>query len=370
MAEGVGVLCGFKFLPTWLASARKSSELHEPKHHGWFSMRYFFNDSDSAVEAALKGLLALTEVSLERVGDHLGVVYRGNDKRRVKIVVGGGSGHEPLFLGVTGPGMADGAINGLVFAAPNPDSILAVIEEAKAPEGTVLVYGNYSGDVLNFGVASEEAKAKGIKVAEIRVHDDIASAAPADLEDRRGIAGDIFVFKTVSAAADQGLSLDEVVRIGEKANNRTRSLGVASKAATAIETGEPMFSLPEGEIEVGMGLHGEMGVRRSGYETAEILVPRMMGMLFDDYAASKLTLSKVGVMINGLGSTTVLELLVIAHHVQEALAKQSIEAPYFAAGQFASSLDMAGFSISLIALDEELEPLLAKPAASFGFIKL
>jgi phosphoenolpyruvate---glycerone phosphotransferase subunit DhaK len=173
-------------------------------------MRYFFNDSDSAVEAALKGLLALTEVPLERVGDHLGVVYRGNDKRRVKIVVGGGSGHEPLFLGVTGPGMADGAINGLVFAAPNPDSILAVIEETKAPDGTVLVYGNYSGDVLNFGVASEEAEAKGIKVAEIRVHDDIASAAPANLEDRRGIAGDIFVFKTASAAADRGLSLDEV----------------------------------------------------------------------------------------------------------------------------------------------------------------
>src|SRR3984957_17012829 len=120
-------------------------------------MKYFFDDSDLAVEEALQGLLALTEVPLERVGDHLGVVYRGNNKRGVKIVVGGGSGHEPLFLGVTGPGMADGAINGLVFAAPNPDSILAVIEEAKAPEGVVLVYGNYSGDVMNFGVAVEEA---------------------------------------------------------------------------------------------------------------------------------------------------------------------------------------------------------------------
>jgi dihydroxyacetone kinase-like protein len=333
-------------------------------------MRYFFENSDLAVEEALQGLLALTEVPLDRVGDHLGVVYRGNIKRRVKLVVGGGSGHEPLFLGVTGPGMADGAVNGLVFAAPNPDSILAVIEEAKAPEGVVLVYGNYSGDVLNFGVAVEEATAKNIRVAELRVHDDIASASPGKLEDRRGIAGDLFVFKTVAAAADQGLSFEEVVRIGEKANLHTRSLGVASRAATAIETGEPMFYLPPGEIEVGMGLHGEMGVRRSASEPAEVLIPRMMEMLFDDYAATKLPLRRVGAMINGLGSTTILELLVIAGRVKQALAQRSIETPYLAAGQFASSLDMAGFSISLIALEEELEPLITAPAASFGFVKL
>jgi dihydroxyacetone kinase len=333
-------------------------------------MRYFFNNSDTAVELALQGLLSLTEIPLERVDEHLAVVYRGNAKRRVKLVVGGGSGHEPLFLGVAGPGMADGAVNGLVFAAPNPDAILAVIEATKSGEGVLLVYGNYSGDVLNFGVAAEEATAKGIRVAEIRVHDDIASAPVAQIEDRRGIAGDLFVFKAIAAAADQGFSFQEVFRLGEKANLHTRSLGVASKAATAIETGEPMFSLPEGEIEVGMGLHGEMGVRRSAYEPAEILVPRMMGMLFDDYASSKLPLGRVGAMINGLGSTTVLELLVVARHVKEELAKRSIEAPYFIAGQFACSLDMAGFSISLIALEEELSPLLAAPAASFGFIKL
>jgi phosphoenolpyruvate---glycerone phosphotransferase subunit DhaK len=334
------------------------------------AVRYFFKNSDEAVEMALQGLLSLTEVPLERVGDHLGVVYRGNVKRRVKLVVGGGSGHEPLFLGVAGPGMADGAVNGLVFAAPNPDSILAVIEEAGASDGTVLVYGNYSGDVLNFGVAAEEANAKGIKLAEIRVHDDIASAPPGKIEDRRGIAGDLFVFKAVAAAADQQLAFEEVVRIGEKANLHTRSLGVASKAATTIDTGEPMFSLPEGEIEVGMGLHGEMGVRRSGYEPAEVLVPRMMGMLFDDYAASGLPLRRVGAMINGLGSTTVLELLLIAGHVKEALAKGSIDAPFLVAGQFATSLNMTGFSISLIALEEELEPMITAPAASFGFVKL
>jgi phosphoenolpyruvate---glycerone phosphotransferase subunit DhaK len=333
-------------------------------------MRYFFHDSDQAVELALQGLLSLTEIPLERVGDHLAVVYRGNPNRRVRLIVGGGSGHEPLFLGVTGPGMADGGVNGLVFAAPNPESILAVIEAVDARDGVVVAYGNYSGDVLNFGVATEEAGDKGIRVAEVRVHDDIASALPDHSEERRGIAGDLFVFKVIAAAADLGLSFEEVVRIGEKANFRTRSLGVASRAATAIETGEPMFSLPEGEIEVGMGLHGEMGVRRSAYEPVETLVPRMMEMLFDDFAASKVSLQKVGVMINGLGSTTVLEQLVIARYVKAGLAQRSIESPFLVAGQFACSLDMAGFSISLIALDEELEPLLSAPAASFGFVKL
>jgi phosphoenolpyruvate---glycerone phosphotransferase subunit DhaK len=333
-------------------------------------MRYFFDDSDAAVEVALQGLLSLTEIPLERVGDHLAVIYRGNLKRKVKVIVGGGSGHEPLFLGVTGPGMADGAVNGLVFAAPNPDSILAVIEAAETPNGIILAYGNYSGDVLNFGFAAEEAKAKGIKVVELRVHDDIASAPPSKLEDRRGIAGDLLVFKSIAAAADQGLSFQEVARIGEKANFHTRSIGVASKAATAIETGQAMFSLPEGEIEIGMGLHGEMGVRRSAYEPAEILVPRMMGMLFDDYAATNLPLSRVGAMINGLGSTTLLELLVVARYVKEELANRSVEVSYLVAGQFACSLDMAGFSISLINLDEELEPLLTAPAASLGFVKL
>ncbi|MBV9392385.1 MAG: dihydroxyacetone kinase subunit DhaK [Verrucomicrobia bacterium] len=333
-------------------------------------MRYFFKESDAAVELALQGLLYQTEIPLERIGDHLGVLYRGNDRRKVKIVVGGGSGHEPLFLGMTGPGMADGAVNGLVFAAPNPDSILAVIEAVSAPEGVLVAYGNYSGDVLNFGVALEEAKAKGLIVAELRVHDDVASAAPANLEERRGISGDLFVFKLISAAADEGMPLAEVVRIGNKLNLHTRSLGVAARAATSIETGLPMFELPEGEIEIGMGLHGEMGVRRTAYETADTLVPQLIDMLIADYRATGISLHQVAAMINGLGSTTMLELSVISKFVKEALTQAGSDVLYMAAGQYACSLDMAGFSISLLALDHELTPLLSKPAASYGYVKL
>ncbi len=246
-------------------------------------MRYFIQNQETAVEEALAGLLSFTDVPLQRVGAYTGVAYPGNKDRQVKIVVGGGSGHEPLFLGIVGPGLADGAIAGQVFAAPPPEGVLAVIEEVKAPAGVVLVYGNYSGDVLNFGVAADEAKEKGILTAEVRVHDDIASAPVSQMEDRRGIAGDIFVIKAISAAADLGLSFAEVLRIGEKANLHTRSLGVASQAATSIETAQPMFDLPAGEIEIGMGLHGEMGVRRSGYESSDVLVPRMMEMLVTDF---------------------------------------------------------------------------------------
>ncbi len=332
-------------------------------------MRYFIHDQETAVEQALSGILSLTDVPLRRVGSHTAVIFPGNRNRKVKVVVGGGSGHEPLFLGIVGPGLADGAVAGQIFAAPNPEAILATMEDVQATGGVLLVYGNYSGDVLNFGVAMDDAKAKGMTVAEIRVHDDIASAPSSQPEDRRGTAGDIFVIKAVSAASDLGLPLEEVIRIGEKINSRTRSLGVASRAATAMETGEPMFDLPEGEIEVGMGLHGEMGVRRSGYEPAETLVPRMMEMLVADFQETNLPLTRAAVMINGLGGTTVIELLVIAGSVKKFLDEHSITIVQQTVGQFATSLDMAGFSVSISQLDEELESLLDAKCQSLCYTK-
>jgi dihydroxyacetone kinase len=155
--------------------------------------------------------------------------------------------------------MADAAVAGQIFTAPNPESILATIEALRAEAGVILLYGNYTGDVLNFGFAVEEAQQKGIQVAEIRVHDDIASAPTSKQSERRGIAGDIFVLKCTAAAADRGDSFTEVLRLGEKANHHTRSLGVALGAASSIDTGKPMFELPFGQLEIGMGLHGEMG---------------------------------------------------------------------------------------------------------------
>jgi dihydroxyacetone kinase-like protein len=330
-------------------------------------MREYLIRTSNAVEAVIRGLQATSPFPIERVGSHTGVIYRGNIARKVKVLTGGGSGHEPLFLGAVGPGMADGAIAGEIFAAPNPDSILAVTEALQPSEGVIYLYGNYSGDVLNFGFAVEEARAKGIQVDEIRVHDDVASAGSEVATERRGIAGDIFVLKCTAAAADRGDTLSEVLALGEKASTWTRSLGVALRAAASIDTGQPMFELPAGQIEIGMGLHGEMGVQRSTFEPVETLVPRMLDLILADFQRTGLSLDRVAVMVNGLGSTTVLELLAVAGQAKVSLAKNGLHSELFRTGQFATSLDMAGFSITLTKLDDELEELLHAEARSFAY---
>ncbi|EIP96475.1 dihydroxyacetone kinase [Opitutaceae bacterium TAV1] len=338
-------------------------------------MRPFLTKSPDAVEAVLGGIIASSRHPLEQVPGHLALLHRGNPSRRVRILVGGGSGHEPLFLGAVGPGMADAAIAGQVFAAPNPMSVQAAIEactapsprSSVAPEGSLLIYGNYSGDVLNFGFAADEIRQAGGRIDEVRVHDDIASRPPAELEKRRGIAGDIFVIKTTCAAADRGLPFDDVLRIARKACLATRSLGVALGAASSIDTGKPMFDLPAGQIEIGMGLHGEMGVKRSAFEPAATLVPHMLEMILADYAATGSRPARVAAMVNGLGSTTILELLAVSARLREALGTQGVAVSFLRTGQFATSLDMAGFSITLMALDSELEPLLDAPCSSFCY---
>jgi phosphoenolpyruvate---glycerone phosphotransferase subunit DhaK len=330
-------------------------------------MRRFLVSPDRAVESAIAGILAVSRVPLERVEGHFGLIYRGNQDRRVGILVGGGSGHEPLFLGAVGPGMADGAIAGAVFAAPNPLSIQTTAEALGHADGVIYIYGNYSGDVLNFDFAAEELENEGKKVAQVRVHDDIASAPPDRIEARRGTAGDIFVFKCASAAADRGSSLEEVVRVGEKVNARVRSIGVALGAASSIETGEPMFDLPLGSLEIGMGLHGEMGVSRGKFEPAETLVPKMIELLVQDYSATQTPVERVAVMVNALGGTTVLELLAVTGLVRRTLEAKGLQIDRLVAGEFATSLDMAGFSITMLPVDEEIESLLNAPCDSYCF---
>jgi dihydroxyacetone kinase len=263
--------------------------------------------------------------------------------------------------------MADAAVAGQVFAAPNPFSIQATAEASGESDGTIYIYGNYSGDVLNFNFAVEEAEDAGKKAAEIRVHDDIASVPVDRLEARRGIAGDIFVIKCTCAAADRGDSYDEVLKVGERVNQRTRSLGVALSAASSMENGLPMFDLPLGSIELGMGLHGEMGVQRSEFQPADVLVPRMLELLLRDYEATGAKPDRAAVMINGLGGTTVLELLVVSGLVKNGLDQAGVKTGLFVTGEFATSLDMAGFSITLLHLDDEIESLLKAPAESFCF---
>lgn len=334
------------------------------------SMRPFLIQPPDAVQAVLDGVIASSRHVLRQVPGHLALHHPGNPSRRVRIIIGGGSGHEPLFLGATGPGMADAAVAGQVFAAPNPMSVQAAVEACLHPaggpahEGSILLYGNYSGDVLNFGFAADEIRLAGGTIEEVRIHDDIASQPVAKMEQRRGIAGDIFVLKAICAAADRGLPFDKVMEVARKACHATRSIGVALGAASSVDTGKPMFELPAGQIEIGMGLHGEKGVERSVFEPAASLVPRMLAMLLDDFTATGSRPARVAAMINGLGSTTNLELFSVAAHLRRALDAEGTTPAFLRTGEFATSLDMAGFSITLMALDDELESLLDAPCAS------
>ncbi|WEG13319.1 dihydroxyacetone kinase subunit DhaK [Pullulanibacillus sp. KACC 23026] len=331
-------------------------------------MKYFLNHNDEIVNEALEGLMALTpNQHLSRIDGALSVSCK-NEGRKVKIIIGGGSGHEPLFAGMVGPGMADAAVMGYVFAAPSP---MAIVKTAKAVakngEDVIVLYGNYSGDVLNFDMAQEDLEDEGIKSAAVRVHDEIASAAVEDRQQRRGTAGATFVLKCVSAAADRGLELDEIIRIAEKANEYTRTIGVAAGAADSPSDGRPMFEIPEGKVEIGMGVHGEKGVFVGDFTTADEIVDQMLQRLWADFEATETQLEDVAVLINGLGRTTLLELLVITRKVKNSLAEKQIKVSYCNAGEFETSLNMHGFSITLMALDEELKSLLFEPAQSFGF---
>lgn len=329
-------------------------------------MIYLIDDKTLSIDGAIEGFLALTGQQLSRRAGKMGVVYP-NPGRKAHVVIGGGSGHEPLFIGLVGPGMADGAALGYIFTAPSPGTIEDVVNAIEPSEGVIFVYGNYSGDGLNFDLAIELLEDYPGRIETIRVCDDVASAAPEAMSLRRGIAGGLFVIKCTSAAADRGLPYSEIYRIGNKANQQVRSIGVATKAATSVSTGQPMFALPAGELEIGMGIHGEMGVRRGRFESLETLVDQMVTMLMDDFTATDDRLQELAVVVNGLGSTTMLELLNVVTQVKIAFRNRACTVAYITAGQFVSALDMGGFSISVMNMDHELKSLWFDPARAYGF---
>lgn len=330
-------------------------------------MKYFFNNQDNLINEAVEGLVALSpNRHLKRIEGALAVSCDNNIGRKVKIIIGGGSGHEPLFAGMVGPGMADAAVMGYVFAAPSP---MAIVKTAKAivkdGESVVFLYGNYSGDVLNFDMAQEDLEDLGIQSIAVKVHDDIASAE--EQNQRRGIAGATFVLKCISAAADRGFELEEIERIAEKANDFTRTIGVAGGAAGAIADGNPMFVIPEGKVEIGMGVHGEKGAYVDDFKEVDEIVEQMLKMVFADFDKTSTSLEDVAILVNGLGRTTLLELLVVVQKVRREINAKGISVSYCNAGEFETSLNMHGFSITVMKLDEELKSLLQEPAQSYGF---
>jgi phosphoenolpyruvate---glycerone phosphotransferase subunit DhaK len=331
-------------------------------------MKKIINDPLLVVEEMLEGLLLAHPTALRAAGDPRAIVRADAPRTgKVALATGGGSGHLPVFLGYVGKGLLDGCAVGNVFASPSAEVMLAVTQAIDGGAGVLYIYGNYGGDVMNFDMATEMAELEDIVVRTVLVADDVASASAADAPRRRGVAGMVFAFKIAGACAEGGAALDEVERITRLALANTRTMGVALSSCTVPAAGVPTFTIGDDEMEIGMGIHGEPGVRRGKLEPADAIADSLL-----DAVSAELGLadgSRVAVMVNGLGATPPEELYILYRRVHQRLAQQGVFVYRAYVGEFATSMEMGGASLSLLKLDDELIPLLDAPAESPFFIQ-
>lgn len=316
-------------------------------------MRKIINSPDNVVSEMMEGYISAYSRYYEKHPNVNGVILKQRRKDKVALVIGGGSGHEPMFSGFVGKGLADAAACGNIFASPDPNTIYETAKAVDQGKGVIFVYGCYAGDNLNFDMGEEFLNDDGIATTHVRVWDDVASAPKDRIEDRRGIAGDVFVVKIAGAACDAGLSLEEVTRVTEKARDNTKTIGVATAPAQLPGIDKPIFELPEGEIEYGMGLHGERGVLRTTWQDADVLVEKMYEQIMED--ADLKSGDEVCVLVNGLGSATITELAIAYRKVKQLLGKDGIKVHDADLNSYCTSQEMGGFSITLFKLDEELK---------------
>jgi dihydroxyacetone kinase-like protein len=319
------------------------------------------NDGDAAVDEMLDGILAAHPRHLTRAGGSPRAIVAREGPRpgKVGLVIGGGSGHEPTFVGFVGRGLADAAAIGNVFASPPPDPILAATQAASGGAGVLYIYGNYAGDVMNFDMAAEMAAMEDIEVRTVLTTDDVASAPRERREGRRGVAGNFFIFKAAGAACDRMLPIGEVERVARKANDRTLTMGVALAPCSLPQTRRPNFEIGEGEMEIGMGIHGEPGVARGPLASADAIVDAMMDRILAEMGAARG--DRVAVLVNGLGSTPLMELYVMNRRVGRRLDAAGLEAHATWVGNWCTSLEMAGASVTCMHLDPELTTMLDHP---------
>lgn len=318
------------------------------------------NDATYIVEEMLEGIVKAHPRHVRQLAEHPRAIVAVDSPRpnKVGIVVGGGSGHEPTFLGFVGRGLADACAVGNVFASPPPDPILECTKAVDGGAGVLYLFGNYAGDVMNFEMAAELAALEDLPVRIVVTTDDIASAPPDQREKRRGVAGNFFVFKMAGAAADRMLSIDEVERVARKANDATFTVGVALSPCSLPQTRRPNFEIGETEMEIGMGIHGEPGVSREPLGSADDVVDSIMDRIFAELPESA---KKVAVLVNSLGSTPLMELYVVNRRVHQRLEQKGVAVYRTWVGPFCTSLEMAGMSITIVALDDELTELLDHP---------
>ncbi|MGL5477664.1 MAG: dihydroxyacetone kinase subunit DhaK, partial [Clostridium sp.] len=298
--------------------------------------------------------------------DNFDVIVRKDQKKdKVSLVSGGGSGHEPAHAGYVGYGMLDAAVCGSVFTSPTPDQVLEGIKATDNGNGVLLIIKNYTGDIMNFEMAKEMAEMEGIKVSQVVVNDDVAVEDSLYTAGRRGIAGTVFVHKIAGAKAETGATLEEVTEIANKVVKNTRSMGMALSSCIVPAAGKANFSLAEDEIEIGMGIHGEPGTHREKISTANEITDQLLDKILKDMPLDKG--SEVAVMVNGLSGTPLMELYIVNKRVREVLNSKGINIHKTFVGEFMTSLEMAGCSVTLIKLDNELKELLDAKADTPAF---
>lgn len=323
-------------------------------------MKKIINDPKNYVTEMLNGLYIAHPDYFDYVNDDVHSLVKTNLKKgKVGLATGGGSGHLPLFLGFVGDGMLDACSVGDVFQSPTPEQMHAVTRHIDQGAGVLYIYGNYNGDIFNFDMAAELADFEDdIRVESVIAGDDVASgplSKEGEKNTRRGVAGIFFVYKCAGAAADKMMPLDEVKRVAEKAAAHTRSIGVSLTACTVPRVGKPSFSIKDGEMEIGMGIHGEPGIRTGDIKTADEIVDELLDEILNDYELGDN--EDVAVLVNGLGATPLDEQYIVVNAIEKKLKKNGVNPYRYFVGEYATALEMAGMSISLLQLDDELKEL-------------
>ena len=318
-------------------------------------MKKIINGAAQVEDQMILGMVKAYPQYLKKLDNHNVVVRAEKKEGKVALISGGGSGHEPAHGGYVGKGMLDAAVAGAVFTSPSPDPILEGIKAIATDKGVLMIVKNYTGDVMNFEMAGEMAEMEGITVKQVVVNDDVAVKDSLYTVGRRGVAGTVFVHKIAGAKAETGASLDEVQAVAQKVIDNVRTMGMAITPCTVPASGNPGFELNDDEMEVGIGIHGEPGTHREPLKPADEIVDMLMEKILADI---DYTGSEVAVLINGSGATPLMELFIINNHVADILAEKGIKVYKTVVGNYMTSIEMAGFSISLLRLDDEMKELL------------
>lgn len=328
-------------------------------------MKKLINNPDMIIEEVVQGMVKAYPDLVSRVEGESIIIRKEKKEGKVALVSGGGSGHEPAHAGYVGYGMLDAAVCGEIFTSPGADKVYSAIKAVDAGKGVLLIIKNYSGDVMNFEMAAEMAAMEGISVKQVIVDDDIAVENSTYTVGRRGIAGTVFVHKILGAAAEKGYSLEELEALGNKVVKNVKTMGMSLKPCTVFTTGKESFEIGSDEVEIGLGIHGEPGTHREKMAKADDFTETLFEKIWKEIDGKEK--EEFAVLVNGLGETTLIELFIVNNHLQDLLREKKVSIVKTCVGNYMTSLDMGGFSISLLKLDQEMKELLSAEVKTIAF---